>query len=809
MASLAFYLPSIMAAEISIPGDYSTIQAAIDAAQGGDAIIVQPGVYIENINFLGKAITIKSIDPNASDIVTSTIIDGNQVATVVTFNHGEDSKSVLCGITVRNGKEEYPAAEYSGIYCGFSSPTITKCFITTHGVGDGCPRGFVCQNSAPIIKNCIIRGGGIDCCSFASPIIVNCTIINNASLTCAGISSTYYSSPSVINSILWGNDSEIFADLESIPRLSYCDIQGGYQGTGNIDDAPLFVDQDNGDYHLKNGSPCQDAGHPRITDTDNSRSDIGSYGGRGGEPVAASIVVAIDGSGDFTSIQQAIDYVLSGDTINISPGTYRENLVIAGKSVSLIGQGGAGSVIIDGSRAGSVIVYINTKSDARLDGMTIQNGVSSLRDGGGGINFTNSSLTVTNCTIKNNSSPEYGGGIICDEASSPQIINCTITENFARISGGGISCNSSSPTVTDCTITNNFTTGELNTYYGTGGGGIYLTNSSPTITGCSITANRTFTMGGGISCCGPYCSQGIIRNCNISDNEAYCGGGIYCYADFLNIINCTMTGNSARSGGGAICCIWPITAMNPDWNIINCVIARNSATFGGGIFCSSHPSLWSPELNYPSPNITNCTITANRARLSGGGIFSHAASPIVTNCILWQNLPNQVDPRGQKIYPVSIITHIPLSPLYSYTDPYPIITYSDVQGGYRGEGNINRVPLFVGPVKGDYHLQSGSPCIDAGVDPNIPEAEMDRDRGARPHDGNNDGVANYDMGAYEYDSAHDINDINNDYDAYDSTNNTNDTNNTIDQNSTGILPPGEGRQREIRFTLPRNRITYY
>jgi len=182
------HIPHISAAEFHVPDDYATIQAAIDVSFDGGKIIVHQGVYGENIQFSGKAITIKSTDPNDPDVVAATIIDGNQAGSVVTFNQEEGSNSVLCGFTIRNGKAAYGG----GIYCSSSSPTISKCIITENaavdfvsppigGVGwatsSGCGGGIVCDNSSPIITACTINdnstnysGGGIYCV-FSTPVI--------------------------------------------------------------------------------------------------------------------------------------------------------------------------------------------------------------------------------------------------------------------------------------------------------------------------------------------------------------------------------------------------------------------------------------------------------------------------------------------------------------------------------------------------------------------------------------------------------------------------------------------------------------
>ncbi len=91
---------------ITVPGDYPTIQSAINAAIYGDEIVVSPGKYVENINFRGKNIVLRSTEPTDPCIVAGTIIDGNQIGTVVTFLGSEPSSCILSGFTITNGHEK-------------------------------------------------------------------------------------------------------------------------------------------------------------------------------------------------------------------------------------------------------------------------------------------------------------------------------------------------------------------------------------------------------------------------------------------------------------------------------------------------------------------------------------------------------------------------------------------------------------------------------------------------------------------------------------------------------------------------------
>jgi hypothetical protein len=127
-----------------------------------------------------------------------------------------------------------------------------------------------------------------------------------------------------------------------------------------------------------------------------------------------------------------------------------------------------------------------------------------------------------------------------------------------------------------------------------------------------------------------------------------------------------------------------------------------------------------------SPLLINCVIVDNLAAGNGGGINNVNSSPTLTNCILWGNIPDQ-------IYGGS-----------------PTVTYCDVQNGYTGTGNIDENPLFTDSGNGNFHLLSGSPCIDRGNNDAVTEIEYDFEGDDRIIDGDSVPGAVVDMGADEY-----------------------------------------------------------
>ncbi|HUV40799.1 MAG TPA: LamG-like jellyroll fold domain-containing protein, partial [Sedimentisphaerales bacterium] len=205
--------------QLHVPLEYTTIQEAIDAAWGGDTVIVAEGTYTgtgnKNLDFLGKAITVRSTDPEDPCVVAATVIDCEQSGRGFVFQSNEDADSILTGLTITNGRiagtYAIPDAHGGGIYCIGASPTIAHCSIvncTAYGwnvygccppAGAGAGGGISCVGgSQALIMNCIISGnlarspdsiigaedaygGGIFCSSDSNINIYNCIITDNTS----------------------------------------------------------------------------------------------------------------------------------------------------------------------------------------------------------------------------------------------------------------------------------------------------------------------------------------------------------------------------------------------------------------------------------------------------------------------------------------------------------------------------------------------------------------------------------------------------------------------------------------------------
>jgi len=165
---------------------YLTIQKGITSATNSDVVVVGEGTYVERISFGGKAITVRSTNPDSAGVVAATIIDGGAGGPVVTFSGAEGYSSVISGFTITNGS----ATQGGGIYCGAASPTISKNVITAnHATG----------------ANTYDGGGGIFCSG--NPVIDHNTITNNTARMGAAIKGAMDSAATIACNTIQNNTS--------------------------------------------------------------------------------------------------------------------------------------------------------------------------------------------------------------------------------------------------------------------------------------------------------------------------------------------------------------------------------------------------------------------------------------------------------------------------------------------------------------------------------------------------------------------------------------------------------------------------
>jgi len=399
-----------------------------------------------------------------------------------------------------------------------------------------------------------------------------------------------------------------------------------------------------------------------------------------------------DGTPDhpFDAIQEAIDAASDGDTIIVRDGTYtgggNRDIDFKGKAVHLMSENGPENCVIDaqGTEAEEHrgFVFQNGEGeDSIVNGFTITGGYAyhvgstfwGAGMGGGVLYALNSSPTLMNNTITGNS----GGGVFPWHAGACVIVNNIIALN----TGVGIRYGQGA------TVTGN-------TIIGNTGAGIGMYFSSGTIANNMITGNSP-----GIAI--HYSSATIVNNTIVDNTFNWAGAGIQLVGSnggLATIAGNIITGNTtldAFGGGFACTSLYTLT-------ITNNIIARNSATgenaYGGAMYIGVSAT----------GTIANNTIVDNTAEVSGGGIVCHSSNVSITNNILWGNNGN-----------LEVCT----------------ATYSCVENGAAGVGNIDANPLFADPDNDDYHLKSEagrwspaanggaggwvyddvtSPCIDAG-----------------------------------------------------------------------------------------------
>ena len=505
---------------------------------------------------------------------------------------------------------------------------------------------------------------------------------------------------------------------------------------------------------------------------------------------AASTTIQGDGTnGQVVDISSPESYspVLDGFTIDnqgnssLTRGILVDNLaaplikncIIQGNQLT----GSAGGIYLNGASSTNATTLLNTT----ISGNTVGGS-------GAGIYSLNSKLVISNSIVSNNTATFEGAGLYLNGSSTNVTIsNSTLTGNHGRNGVGLYATGTGTLTISDSSIDANIATGS--------GGGLNMTNmaagATVTVTNVNVTNNtgvnsgagiflnsvgtslsitdsyidnNTLTLfdGGGIYLNGDATTNVTLTGGSVSGNVARGGGGIYIVnGPSLVASDVDISGNQGSSSGGGISvgagCSLDINRSSIRGNragasgggildsgtvtLTNCIVSGNSAdgqtySDGGGIYSGT-----------ATLNVYNSTISGNYARRYGGGIRGWAADTTI-NSIIWGNTAGV---SGANISGTQTIT------------------YSDVEGGYTGTGNIDLNPWFVdfqqaglgSPTSaGTFLLCNGaddpagctntSPCIDSASATSAPADDIEGD--SRPYDveGTGDGVDDYDMGADEY-----------------------------------------------------------
>jgi hypothetical protein len=696
-------------------------------------------------------ITILSGDINQSGNPT-----GNSY-TIVTGS-GTDATAVIDGFTITGGNSDvgttFPESDYTGggmynnsgsptvancIFSGNmaigygggminlwgSSPTITNCTFSGNAANRDGGGMFNFDNSSPTVTNCTFSenyvnfyGGGM-CNSSSSPTITNSTFSLNEAFE--GGSGMYNgnSSPTVTNSIFLNNAQDgMYNEAGSSPVVTNCVFSGsGFYGISNLSSSPTVTNSII--WGNTSGGIFDDSSTPIV----NYSIVQGGYTGTNNLNTDPLFVNAAGGDFSLTNASPAINAGDPSTNLSLFPGG-------PGNPEDLDGNPRVVGADIDmGAYENQVIcpsgnvLYVNTNASGANDGTSWTDAFTDLQDAlnsacpgiseiwvAAGTYYPTSGTDRTIFFVMKNGVAIYGGFV----GTETQVFERDWVTNETILSG-------------DIGTTGDFNDNSHRIIDNNNNG---LDNSARidgfTITGSTGLPSGNDNGGGGMR---NKSSSPTVANCIFRDNAAFFGGGLLNENSAALIMNCVFINNNAYQNGGGMN-NWAYGSHTSNAIIVNCLFIENSAGNGGAMInIAFDPGICSPQ-------ILNCTFYGNSSSTPGDAMVNSLSTPIVTNSILWGN--------GIEINNI--------------TDAIPDVTYSIVQGGYTGTGNLNADPLFVNAAGGDFSLTNASPAINAG-DPSTNLSLFPGGPG-NPEDlnGNPRVVGtDIDMGAYESQCANPIN----------------------------------------------------
>ncbi|NLF39026.1 hypothetical protein GX586_06240, partial [bacterium] len=537
----------------------TNIQAAVDAANAGNLVLVAAGEYRgEPVEISGsmvvieKGITLESVDGPAATTINA--IGWHKRNIYMSHPDAVVRGFFLAGGYARTnmGPQTYPVSYGGGV------------FIKGGGLVDACiidyARAGLAAGSAYLegggeLRDCLIMAGsapwcgGVYCSNGGS--IVNCTIVQCRTLSTNFAGGVWcVNGGTVVNSIIFSNVNEAGSadDVHNEGTggtFLYSRVPAGIAGTGVITNDPMFTSPQSANYRLAPGSPCDGSGTnlpwmDTATDLDGGARvqkgtvDMGPYETPGVYYVStngAHISPFITWANAATTIQAAVSAAFPDTIVLVSNGVYASaDGVGIGTNITVRSIAGPADTIIDGQNLRRCAGLRH--SAAVLDGFTCVRGMSTDNNGGA-IGIENG--TVRNCIIRDSFSAMLGGGVSIGPGT---LENCVVRDNHAAWGGGGVFVMGPA-LLRNCDIMLNATPAAASPFGTFGGGGVFLV-SGGVIENCGIAQNWSANDGGGIyytDLFGPVTA--VVRNSIIAWNSAVSNGNNYIGARLSFLSSCT------------------------------------------------------------------------------------------------------------------------------------------------------------------------------------------------------------------------------------------------------------------------------
>ena len=300
-------------------------------------------------------------------------------------------------------------------------------------------------------------------------------------------------------------------------------------------------------------------------------------------------------SNAFTTISDAIDWINTGNTVYIAPGTYNEYSMSIGKSINLHGEDQATTIIDAEGNARILTIWNNT--NVNIEQLTFRDGAS---ENGGAVRVESGTVTINGCTFDSNTVTYDGGAICVDPGATVTISGSSFTDNTAIFYGGAI-VNYGTLNLEDCSFTSNTANNA---------GGAITNFGTFTCNDCTFTSNTANDFCGGAIAIGylRQTFQSTVQGCTFTNNSVisstgYGGGAIYVYSQSLTA-NYNRFYNNIAHQGSAIFCNAALANVENNW------WGSNNPTFSSLIYGASAPTQWLFMTISANPTTINNGVTS-------------------------------------------------------------------------------------------------------------------------------------------------------------------------------------------------------